>query len=1018
MRDLERNPIGTLHRKVALFIMSQGSMVGSNYVVNLIELQNTVTSATGLNALQALTYDVNNLQQMVNFDQKRIFINTISKFNTTPIQVTDDINLSNSYLYQNGSLFVGSGTGTSQTGAGQVTVSSGGTSITLTNTTSGISTAMSFQVGNRQVFSFDGQGRALYTDLSGAPNGTANRFWISNATLVADRVQIGGIQAAAGPSKFLQAQDTSGTAVWAYVSSLVTTSSFVGLSSGGVFFRTGTSDAGRIDKNRNWFLGAPSFTGNNDLANSNDVTVIGGPMRYQGGIGGAAVGAFLYAVDSLGTLAFSSFGGAGVSSFVVGDSIQSGTTNVKVNGAQQTVVFTQGLNEFARFTGTGRLGLSNISPQATLDVGGNAIISGSLTVAAGTGGTDYVFATTGTSGLGAWSEPRRLFSVANCNEFKLNTGIPGFTMTVLSNVIATFSSGGIKYGVPLDVSGSIFATGFSSRSNIQFLGPTGSELGRFTTTGNFGIGTSTPTYKLQVVGDQSNTGSLFLGGSATATSFSGSGSAITNIQTLNVGSGSNRLDTFQTVTRGQITDLQIAVSTLSTVTFSTINAFNIGSGIGFYSTLSSVILLTSISDRAYASTIAVSTVNAYSTIVGNTFISQFSTLSSYIVTNTVQFSTLSSAIILTSIGDRAYASTIAFSTGSYLMSTGISSLLKQGFVVTAPIWVSSLGIGYKTGSDLSGAIDVSGLIYSRGLRGLASPFSIGVGQSTTTSLLSGGYTAGQGWRMSVQGDVDISGLIYRNGALYTLQGQPDPYWIRSGSNIWFGDGGVGIGVINPSYPLDVAGRIRCFGVDVIQGPGSAVSTTQGAYVSPWLYQSSNIYFAGGGVGIGTGLSSVASGLTLDISGPVRIRNSGLWISTLGVGIPYGSTLTATADISGSLHAASLRIDTLGTFGGRVTARDFLSLSDQRYKTDIRTLESPDSWFEEIRGVRFKWKDTGEADIGVLAQEIGLTMPEAVGGSDEGGYHVAYDKLIPYLIESIKSLRKRVSILEERERINE
>ena len=275
---------------------------------------------------------------MVNFDQKRIFINTISKFNTTPIQVTDDINLSNSYLYQNGSLFVGSGTGTSQTGAGQVTVSSGGTSITLTNTTSGISTAMSFQVGNRQVFSFDGQGRALYTDLSGAPNGTANRFWISNATLVADRVQIGGIQAAAGPSKFLQAQDTSGTAVWAYVSSLVTTSSFVGLSSGGVFFRTGTSDAGRIDKNRNWFLGAPSFTGNNDLANSNDVTVIGGPMRYQGGIGGAAVGAFLYAVDSLGTLAFSSFGGAGVSSFVVGDSIQSGTTNVKVNVAQQTVV--------------------------------------------------------------------------------------------------------------------------------------------------------------------------------------------------------------------------------------------------------------------------------------------------------------------------------------------------------------------------------------------------------------------------------------------------------------------------------------------------------------------------------------------------------------------------------------------------------------------------------------------------------------------------------------------------------
>ena len=96
----------------------------------------------------------------------------------------------------------------------------------------------------------------------------------------------------------------------------------------------------------------------------------------------------------------------------------------------------------------------------------------------------------------------------------------------------------------------------------------------------------------------------------------------------------------------------------------------------------------------------------------------------------------------------------------------------------------------------------------------------------------------------------------------------------------------------------------------------------------------------------------------------------------------------------------------------MTARDFLSLSDQRYKTEIQTLETPDSWFENIRGVRFKWRDTGIKDIGVLAQEVNLSMPEAIGGTEEGGYHVAYDKLIPYLIESIKSLRKRVSLLEE------
>jgi hypothetical protein len=40
-------------------------------------------------------------------------------------------------------------------------------------------------------------------------------------------------------------------------------------------------------------------------------------------------------------------------------------------------------------------------------------------------------------------------------------------------------------------------------------------------------------------------------------------------------------------------------------------------------------------------------------------------------------------------------------------------------------------------------------------------------------------------------------------------------------------------------------------------------------VSPWLYQSSNIYYNLGGVGVGTGISSVRNGITLDISGSVR-----------------------------------------------------------------------------------------------------------------------------------------------------
>jgi hypothetical protein len=399
--------------------------------------------------------------------------------------------------------------------------------------------------------------------------------------------------------------------------------------------------------------------------------------------------------------------------------------------------------------------------------------------------------------------------------------------------------------------------------------------------------------------------------------------------------------------------------------------------------------------------------------VGNAMLAQFSTLSSYIITNTSQFSTLSTLISSTSVEDKAYASTIAFSTASTLVTRGISSLLSTGGIFTGPLWVSSLAVGYKAGMDISGTIDTNGLIYAAGLRGLSSPFSIGVGKSSIQSLVGQGYTSSIGWRMSLIGDIDISGLLYRNGQLYTIQGQPDVYWSKNGSNIWFAGGNVGIGVTNPSYPLDVAGRIRCFGVDVIPGPGPMTSTGQGVYVSPWVYQGSNIYYNLGGAGIGTGISSVLSGVAWDVSGPIRIRNGPTYMSSLGVNIPYGSTLTAAADILGSLRAQSLQIDTTGTFKGRVTAKDFLSLSDRRFKDNIELISNAEIILSSIRGVRFQWKHSEITDVGCIAQDVAAILPEAVSGTVETGLHLAYDKLVPVLIEAVKNLTARVEYLEKR-----
>ena len=66
---------------------------GSNFVLNIVELQNTVTSASGLTPISVLQTAVGQIQEMVIFGEKRIAVNTISRYNEIPIQVVDPINI-------------------------------------------------------------------------------------------------------------------------------------------------------------------------------------------------------------------------------------------------------------------------------------------------------------------------------------------------------------------------------------------------------------------------------------------------------------------------------------------------------------------------------------------------------------------------------------------------------------------------------------------------------------------------------------------------------------------------------------------------------------------------------------------------------------------------------------------------------------------------------------------------------------------------------------------------------------
>ena len=94
--------------------------------------------------------------------------------------------------------------------------------------------------------------------------------------------------------------------------------------------------------------------------------------------------------------------------------------------------------------------------------------------------------------------------------------------------------------------------------------------------------------------------------------------------------------------------------------------------------------------------------------------------------------------------------------------------------------------------------------------------------------------------------------------------------------------------------------------------------------------------------------------------------------------------------------------------GIVTAQDFDALSDINYKENINTVNNALNKVEQMRGVKFDWKESGLPSYGVIAQELQEVLPELVHGNDPKT--VNYNGIIGVLIEAIKELKAEIEEL--------
>ncbi len=98
-----------------------------------------------------------------------------------------------------------------------------------------------------------------------------------------------------------------------------------------------------------------------------------------------------------------------------------------------------------------------------------------------------------------------------------------------------------------------------------------------------------------------------------------------------------------------------------------------------------------------------------------------------------------------------------------------------------------------------------------------------------------------------------------------------------------------------------------------------------------------------------------------------------------------------------------------------------SVSDKRFKINIKPIKNATEKIKSICGVYYDWNRvefpdrefTDKKQIGVLAQEVEKEFPELVRTGDDGYKSVDYSKLSPILIEAVKEQDMKIKTQDER-----
>ena len=108
--------------------------------------------------------------------------------------------------------------------------------------------------------------------------------------------------------------------------------------------------------------------------------------------------------------------------------------------------------------------------------------------------------------------------------------------------------------------------------------------------------------------------------------------------------------------------------------------------------------------------------------------------------------------------------------------------------------------------------------------------------------------------------------------------------------------------------------------------------------------------------------------------------------------------------------------------GQIASTDNITAyysSDISLKDNLRPIENALFKVNQIAGYELDWNEKSHQiqqekghDVGLVAQEVEKVLPEVIQIREDGIKAIAYEKVVPLLVQSIKELTKRVEELED------